>query len=431
MKRETEAKRIKENNKKRMKKTKRIKVKKTTSQKHSIQRADEHYNIRLNRIDESKIISKIIVGDCMFVRTDIETGRDFYYVKHNNVPIKVLYDSEFRAIITHDRFNVDEYNKLLELNNPKKEIEMVRSRKQSPEHTKKAAQGRCKKVINVTTGRIFNSVKAAGEFYGINPCKVSGALKGNYTKLNHEWDYYDEKEAPKQVEVQEDLEEVGKDKTIPATEKEVNNSKTLKNVDNKEIIGMIIDQLRGDEPLPVKEVVEAVQNLPKLIPVSTDKKIDSSTLLNIFKAQLNTTVQVINTIEENVELSKSKEKLEYEINELKNEYSNLINENIQINCDKNKIEIDMVKLRKMFDSLSELNTDLTAEKGCVVAELHAAYEKEHLLENEIYILKASLKETQEATNAELNSLLQENKELKEQLNNPSTLLDKMKLFFNK
>lgn len=45
-------------------------------------------------------------------------------------------------------------------------------------------EGHRKRVICTTTGQIFESVKSAGEFYGINPSSVSGVLKHRYNKTH-------------------------------------------------------------------------------------------------------------------------------------------------------------------------------------------------------------------------------------------------------
>ena len=80
---------------------------------HMAERALQRYNVYLSKVDINIIVSKVIQGDCLYVRS--EGINEFYYVKHKNLPLKILYNPEFRSIITTYPFDTDEYNRLRKL----------------------------------------------------------------------------------------------------------------------------------------------------------------------------------------------------------------------------------------------------------------------------------------------------------------------------
>lgn len=74
----------------------------------------ERYNQQLSRVDKDQIIAKIIAGDCIFIREeDTDENLVFLYVRHKNIPYKLLYNKVKRRIITFYYFNVEEYNALI------------------------------------------------------------------------------------------------------------------------------------------------------------------------------------------------------------------------------------------------------------------------------------------------------------------------------
>ena len=125
-------------------------------EKHSVLRSKQRYNQYLTRVDEEKIISKIIVGDCLYVRTDLNSGGEFYYVKHNNIPMKVLYNPTYRtlqnptkSLVTDYEFNADEYNKLVELEKQKQ----IEENKKKESENKMGTQSTQKKVQRTSKKR--------------------------------------------------------------------------------------------------------------------------------------------------------------------------------------------------------------------------------------------------------------------------------------
>lgn len=86
---------------------------------HVKNRAEQRYNLYLSKKDEDLIVAKIMRGDCLYLRNDGEN--EFHYVKHNNLPVKILYNPEFRMIITPYPFKTDEYNLLEKMEQDKKE----------------------------------------------------------------------------------------------------------------------------------------------------------------------------------------------------------------------------------------------------------------------------------------------------------------------
>lgn len=87
---------------------------------HSRERANERYNLQLDKGDEARIINKIWRGDFLFVaKSETDNKADFVYVQYKNIPLKVLYHKSKKgniSLITTYPFNADEYNQLVEEN---------------------------------------------------------------------------------------------------------------------------------------------------------------------------------------------------------------------------------------------------------------------------------------------------------------------------
>lgn len=85
---------------------------------HAIDRAHQRYNFEINKQRMNDLISKIKMGEYLFISKSAENcRREFAYVKINNLPLKVLFNRSKSGaidIITIYPFDVDEYNKLVE-----------------------------------------------------------------------------------------------------------------------------------------------------------------------------------------------------------------------------------------------------------------------------------------------------------------------------
>ena len=77
---------------------------------HTKKRAEQRYNLNLTKVDEDLIVAKIMRGECLYLRNDGEN--EFHYVKHKNLPVKILYNPDYRMIITPYPFVTEEYNLL-------------------------------------------------------------------------------------------------------------------------------------------------------------------------------------------------------------------------------------------------------------------------------------------------------------------------------
>lgn len=380
---ETEAKMIRESNRKRVENSKIKKVKKSTVGKHSLSRIEERYAVKLNRVDEENIVKKIIKDDCIFVRTG-DKGCNFYYVKHNNIPIKVLFHEETRGIVTTYYFDVDEYNKLVELNKSK-EVKMDTDKINktpltSTEKCSWSAEKSKKKVINLDTGKVFDSMTDAAKHYNTSVHNISASCSKNKSTLSGRWSYYK---------------------------------------DN------------------VKYTIPRIKLTPASI--ESENKMDSSdSILGAFKSQLDVTNQVIKALEENAQLKRDIEQLEGKVKELGTDNRSISEENTKLKKTQKylKMENDILKnknadletsgaiwedkfysMEERFNSINELNKSLVEEKN--------------KLQGDRDILKVSLSELRESSCAEINELLLTNEELKAQLSNPNSLLERMRSFFNK
>ena len=83
--------------------------------RHARERAQQRYNIELNRIDEKNILFLLNTGRGIPIEQESKDPlREFAYVHYNNIPLKVLYEKDERnvvkAIVTTYPFDVDEFN---------------------------------------------------------------------------------------------------------------------------------------------------------------------------------------------------------------------------------------------------------------------------------------------------------------------------------
>jgi len=71
-----------------------------------------------------------------------------------------------------------------------------------PEVQKMMNEKHCKKVINLDTGIVFNSIKEAGEFYGVNRGHISSVCSGKRKIAGgYRWSYFKNKKQPKRTSV--------------------------------------------------------------------------------------------------------------------------------------------------------------------------------------------------------------------------------------
>lgn len=328
---------------------------------HAQIRAEQRYNLELNRVGLNKIVSKIIQGDCLYIRN--EGLNEFYYVKHNNVPVKVLYNPEFRMIITNYPFDTEEYNRLIE------DSKMKGKGITEPTRQTKTPRGynRCEEVINITTGEVFKSGSEASRFYNIDAASISRACHGKVGSAGgYQWAFkskgYLDSTLKDKVEFRKEtsLEQIEnyfiKMGSKGGFDYSILNEESENKMDNNE-------ELFGEETL-LKEPFKP-------------------SILDVFKQQLEVTQMVINTLEES-------EQLRVDIKKA-NEVSNKVSE-------------DYKELYKYSNELEEII---------------------ETLEDKVAELSSTLKESQ----IKIQELARESQTLKMQLENPNTLLDKVRSFF--
>ena len=83
--------------------------------KHARERAQQRYNMDLDRADERNILFLINSGKGIPLEQESKDPlREFIYVHYNNIPLKVLCEKNemdvAKAIVTTYPFDVDEFN---------------------------------------------------------------------------------------------------------------------------------------------------------------------------------------------------------------------------------------------------------------------------------------------------------------------------------
>ena len=422
----------KEKYKKIQKEGRNLNKKNANIEKHSILRCRERYNQNLNRVDEDKIVAKIISGDCLYVRTDVGSGCEYYYVKHNNVPIKVLYDPMYRFVVTDNYFNTEEYNKLVELKNKEKDSSVLKE-----DITKGVKKGI--KMYNIEKWcdiAGYGSCKINDEVYlkrsdvflknilGSN-LQQKGYLKG--TVLIHKNNFTGYRPINGQAGYKISFVKASELPNILKNEIVQKYPKIKKN---------ILD-IMEDLNKPVQKVVdEAIKDLPcaNCVPYCiNENKLDNKVLLDTFKQQRDAAQQIMNILEENEFLKNKFTGIELDIEKSK-KTNDLLNKDLQ-------------KTKEMFSSINELNKSLIEEneeiKGGIkeMQELNARildHNKELLEANKVLLNGNKIQKDANSVlgkcNAEITKenieLIKQIGELKVQLATPQSLIDKIKSLIN-